>query len=102
MNIKIIESMKNAQLRYTTWEGKKNEYWAQDCVVQLNDIETTVWEVRVASPEEAYPVGDYQICLTSFQTKKFPNTGGQLHDFGCQRPEVKTLKLRPVQTLKKS
>lgn len=101
MKIQIIESMKTPMKRSTTWEGKVNEYWCQDLVVQLNEIETTVWEHRIPSPEEALPVGEYTLSLSSFQTKKFPNTAGDTGKYGVQRPEFKNLALIPVPTKSK-
>jgi hypothetical protein len=96
MKIQIIESMKAPMKRSTMWEGKTNEYWSQDLVVQLNEIETTVWEYKIPSPEEALPVGEYTLSLSSFQTKKFPNTHGETGKYGVQRPEFKNLVLIPV------
>jgi hypothetical protein len=96
MKISITDQTKGPFKRSTEWEGNVREYWCQEAVVDVNEIERQLWEIPIADQNSAYPVGEYQLALSSFATKKFPNVKGQVSDYGVSRPDFKSLKLIPV------
>ncbi len=96
MKISITEATKGPFKRFTIWEGKQVDYLAQDCIVNLDEFQTVVWEYRLNNEVDALAVGEYQIDLNSFQTKKFNNAQGDVLSYGVNRPEFKNLRLKPV------
>jgi hypothetical protein len=96
MKISITDQTKGPFKRSTEWEGNVREYWCQEAVVEVDELERVVWEIPLQDQNSAYPVGEYQLALASFATKKFPNVKGDISPRGVSRPDFKSIKLVPV------